>query len=159
MKRFGVLAAAALCCVALLAGCGGGSGGSDSDSPYIIGERGITVKDPAQPAAGQKAEDVQPYVYSITPTSGPRAGGTPVTIKGKNFLKVPATNPTAAKVVSVGGKYFVDVVWVDDETITAVTPSVNVIGANPVLAANAYGDNSFSDAAQQAYFTFIDPNQ
>ena len=56
------------------------------------------------------------YLYvSLTPASGPNAGGTPVTITGTGFSGVTT--------VSFGGVSATDVRAVDDTTITATTPA------------------------------------
>ncbi len=59
--------------------------------------------------------DLPPGVVSITPHSGPSAGGTPVTISGNNF------DPGAQ--VQIGGNDCDDIVVVDVDTITCDTPA------------------------------------
>ncbi len=54
-------------------------------------------------------------IASITPDTGPPAGGTPITIVGTNF--------TAGATVTIGGLAATSVVVVNTTTITAVTPA------------------------------------
>ncbi|MFZ4593730.1 MAG: choice-of-anchor D domain-containing protein, partial [Verrucomicrobiaceae bacterium] len=61
------------------------------------------------------ARSQAPDVLTIDPATGPRHGGTPVTIKGVNF--------TGATGVTIGGSPAADVVLVDSITITATTPA------------------------------------
>jgi photosystem II stability/assembly factor-like uncharacterized protein len=80
-----------------------------------------------------------PTFASITPTSGPTAGGTPVTIKGCGF-----TGATAVNFGSVAGT---NLTVVDDATITVTSPSgtgtvdttvVTPAGTSAVLAADRF---------------------
>jgi glucose/arabinose dehydrogenase len=68
-----------------------------------------------------------PTVTSISPTSGPAAGGTPVTITGTNFV--------SGATVTLGGTAATSVVVVSSTTITATTAAhaagtVNVVVTN-----------------------------
>lgn len=56
-----------------------------------------------------------PTVSSVTPSSGPTAGGTPVTITGTNF--------SASAKVTIGGAAATNVVVVSATQITATTPA------------------------------------
>ncbi len=80
-----------------------------------------------------------PTISSVSPVSGPTAGGTTITITGTNFV-VGAT-------VAVGGSAATSVTVVSGTTITAVTPagaagSANVVVTNPdtltATATNAF---------------------
>jgi phosphatidylinositol-3-phosphatase len=87
-----------------------------------------------------------PLITSISPTSGPAAGGTTVTISGTGFA-VGAT-------VSFGGTAATNVNVVGSTTITAVTPAhasgpVNVVVTNPG-GQNATSTNGYSYAAAAA---------
>ncbi len=93
-----------------------------------------------------------PTVSSISPTSGPTAGGTSVTITG--------TNLTGATAVTIGGTAATSVVVVNATTITATTPagtagtaSVRVTTAGGTNAAN----NLFTYAAPAPTVTGINP--
>jgi uncharacterized repeat protein (TIGR01451 family) len=70
-------------------------------------------------AANNTATDIDtqvtPTIASITPATGPPAGGTPITITGTNF--------TPGATVTIGGLMATSVVVVDATTITAVTPA------------------------------------
>ena len=69
-----------------------------------------------------------PTVTSVTPTSGPVAGGTSVTIAGTNFV--------SGATVTFGGSSATTVTVTNSTTMTAVTPAhaagaVNVVVTNP----------------------------
>jgi phosphatidylinositol-3-phosphatase len=86
-----------------------------------------------------------PIISSLSPTSGPAAGGTTVTISGTGF----ATGAT----VSFGGTAASNVNIVGSTTITAVTPAhasgqVNVVVINPG-GQSATSTNGFTYAAAQ----------
>jgi len=87
-----------------------------------------------------------PLISSVSPTSGPAAGGTTVTISGTGFA-VGAT-------VSFGGTAATNVNVVGSTTITAVTPAhasgaVNVVVTNPG-GQNATSTNGYSYATAPA---------
>ncbi len=67
-----------------------------------------------------------PTVTSVEPAKGPSEGGTPVVITGADFEK--------GATVRFGGALATSVTWVDDKTISAVTP--NGIGAVTVSVEN-----------------------
>jgi hypothetical protein len=69
-----------------------------------------------------------PSISSVSPSAGPTAGGTSVTISGANFA--------SGATVSFGGTAAAGVVFVSASTITATTPAhaagaVNVVVTNP----------------------------
>jgi IPT/TIG domain len=66
-------------------------------------------------------------VLSISPTNGCAAGGTSITISGTNFLN--------GATVSIGGLAATSVVFVNSNTLTAVTPA-NSAGARNVAVTN-----------------------
>jgi beta-glucanase (GH16 family) len=68
-----------------------------------------------------------PGVLSISPTNGCAAGGTSVTVSGTNFLN--------GATVSIGGVAASGVVFVNSNTLTAVTPA-NSAGAMNVAVTN-----------------------
>jgi hypothetical protein len=85
-----------------------------------------------------------PEITNITPSSGPVAGGTPVTIEGSGFL--------AGASVSIGGA--AGTVKVLSETkITAVTPA-HAAGSEEVAVSDLYGSSSGSPS-----FTYEAPPQ
>jgi beta-glucanase (GH16 family) len=69
----------------------------------------------------------QPVVLSILPGDGCTVGGTPVTINGSNFL--------SGATVSIGGMAASSVVFLNSNTLTAVTPA-NSSGAKDVIVTN-----------------------
>jgi hypothetical protein len=84
-----------------------------------------------------------PTVNSISPTSGPTAGGTSVTITGTNF--------TGATGVTFGGAAATSFVVVSDTTIVATTPA-RTPGAASVVVTTSGGSNAAS-----TLFTFVAP--
>ena len=76
-----------------------------------------------------------PTVTIVSPTSGPVAGGTVITITGTNFVAGP-------NVVTIGGVAATNVNFVSPTTITATTPA-GTAGANKsVLVTSAGGTNA-----------------
>lgn len=73
---------------------------------------------------------LNPMIYSISPTSGPQAGGTPITINGANFTNV-AT-------VKIGG-IVVGFTIVDSTQITTTSPAYVTTGPVDVSATSTYG--------------------
>jgi hypothetical protein len=84
---------------------------------------------PAKPASTYTYV-AKPKVTKISPTSGPRAGGTTVTIKGANLR--------LAKAVRFGAKAAASFTVVSAKKITAVTPAA-AAGAVPVRAVTPGG--------------------
>jgi hypothetical protein len=145
-------------------------GGSAATSVTVVNASTITATTPAH-AAG--AVDVvvtapagngtgtaaftyvlpAPTVTSISPTSGPIAGGTPVTITGANF--------TGATAVTIGGLAATGITVVNATTITATTPAhaagaVNVTVTTPSGAGT--GTGIFTYVAPGPTVTSISPN-
>jgi hypothetical protein len=80
-----------------------------------------------------------PVVSSISPNTGPLAGGTSVTISGSNF--------TGATAVTFGSQPATNVMVVNANTITATTPAGTVGAANVSVttpAGTGVGSNLFS---------------
>jgi hypothetical protein len=73
-----------------------------------------------------------PIVTTISPTSGPAAGGTPVTISGSNF--------TGATKVTFGGKSVIFHI-VSDTEITTTSPS-HAVGSVSVVVHSLAGNSS-----------------
>src|SRR5262249_2101921 len=85
-----------------------------------------------------------PTVTGVSPTTGPTAGGTPMTIAGTNFL--------SGATVSVGGTAATGGSVVDSSTITATTPAhaAGLVGVTVT--------NSDAQAATLANaFTYVAP--
>jgi streptogramin lyase len=72
-----------------------------------------------------------PVITSVSPSAGPLAGGTAITIAGTGFL--PGT------AVAVGGVSATNVVVLNATTVTAVTPAVQVTGTVAVSLATLAG--------------------
>jgi uncharacterized repeat protein (TIGR03803 family) len=66
-------------------------------------------------------------VWTATPSSGPAAGGTPVTVTGFHF-----SHPS----VTIGGATATDVVWTDPSTLTAATPALPPGTLNDIVVTN-----------------------
>lgn len=92
---------------------------------------------------GARQAIVAPSVTSVTPSTGPAAGGTPVTIHGTGFI-----GATSAAIRGVAVTSFV---VVDDTTITGVTPSGSA-GPAGVTVTNPAGVNTLPGG-----FTFTSP--
>lgn len=82
-----------------------------------------------------------PSVTSVTPNSGPTAGGTAITISGTNF--------TGATGATIGGAAVTSFSVVNSTTITGVTPA-RTAGAKTVTVQHPNGDDSLSSG-----FTYI----
>jgi acid phosphatase len=113
---------------------------------------GVTTHPGAAATAANMSEfftttpNTAPIISSVSPTSGPAAGGTPVTISGSGFA-VGAT-------VTFGGTAATNVNVAGSTTITAVTPAhasgpVNVVVTNPG-GQSATSNNAYSYAAAPA---------
>jgi IPT/TIG domain len=82
-----------------------------------------------------------PTVLGVSPSSGPTAGGTPVTITGTGFL--------SGATVSFGGSAATSVVIVSSTVITCLTPA-HAAGPVTVSVTDANGTGSLADG-----FTYI----
>jgi hypothetical protein len=85
-----------------------------------------------------------PRIFAVSPTSGPAAGGTAITLAGANFASGAA--------VVVGGSAATAVVFVDATTLTAATPA-GVAGAADVTVRNPDGQTTTLAGA----FTYAGP--
>jgi formylglycine-generating enzyme required for sulfatase activity len=84
-----------------------------------------------------------PMISSVSPTSGPTAGGTAITITG--------TNLTGATSVTIGGSAATGVSVVNSTTVTAVTPA-GTAGAKTVAVTTPGGTATLPNG-----FTFVVP--
>ena len=75
----------------------------------------------------------EPNITSVIPDAGPRSGGTPIMILGKDFA-VGAT-------VTIGGVPANNVVVVEDSRITAVVPANSLSGPVDVVVRALEGDD------------------
>ena len=81
---------------------------------------------------------VPPVITSVMPSSGSSFGGTPITITGENLSDLIS--------LTIGGKPALDVDVVDDNTITAITPSgtVGIATLEVVTLAGTDSEDIFS---------------
>jgi PKD repeat protein len=114
-----------------------------------VGARDVVITN----NGGQTATGTGAYTYvalptfsSITPNSGPPAGGTPVTIVGTNFVSGGLFG------VTIGGNPATSVVRVNATHITAVTPA-GTLGAKNVVITNNDGQTATGFGA----FTYVTP--
>lgn len=84
-----------------------------------------------------------PTVASISPSTGPAAGGTTVTVSGAGF--------TGETGVTIGGTAATGVTVLNDTTLTAVTPPGTAGPAVDVVVTTPGGSN----AAGNALFTYV----
>lgn len=77
---------------------------------------------------------LNPVIYSITPSSGPQAGGTLVTIIGANF-----TNITNVKFGNEQASFSI----VNSTQIAATSPAYDITGLVNVSASSTYGTATF----------------
>jgi hypothetical protein len=94
---------------------------------------------------------VTPTITGVSPSGGPAAGGTSVTITGTNFA-APAT-------ATFGGVAATNVVVVNSTTMTATTPAHAAGAVDVVVQACAFSNsapfpNGFTYAASSAVPTF-----
>ena len=89
------------------------------------------------------APEPQPTITSITPISGPTAGGTPITITGWDL--------TGATSVTVGGVAATSVAVVSSTSINAVTPA-GTVGSKSVAVTTPGGTATATNA-----FTYVVP--
>jgi hypothetical protein len=74
-----------------------------------------------------------PRITSITPASGPVAGGTLITVSGANFT-------SSGMTLRIGGVAATNVVSTNNTTLTAVTPA-GTAGARDVFVGNSWGNS------------------
>jgi formylglycine-generating enzyme required for sulfatase activity len=79
----------------------------------------------------------QPGLVEVSPSGGPAAGGTPITLRGANLL--------GATGVTVGGVAASNVQVINATTVTAVTPA-GPLGAKPVGVTTAFGTATLASA-------------
>jgi hypothetical protein len=93
-----------------------GSGNASIDVTLPVEtENGVRVSATATDPSGNTSEFSQRIVFSISPTSGPPAGGTPVTVSGTDFLD-PST-------MTIGG-LDAPATFVNTQTLTTTSPAL-----------------------------------
>jgi hypothetical protein len=114
-------------------------------SPAGSGTVDVTVTNSGATSATGPADQfsyfVSPSVTSISPNSGPVAGGTPVTISGNNF--------TGANAVRFGGTPATSFTVNSATSITATSPAGS--GTMDVTVTNLSGTSATSSASQFTY--------
>ena len=76
-------------------------------------------------------QTLNPFIYTVTPNTGTKTGGTFVTISGANF--------TSVTTVKFGGTNATSFTIVNSTTITATTPAYAVTGIVNVSAISPFG--------------------
>jgi len=76
-------------------------------------------------------QTLNPFIYSVTPNTGTKTGGTSVTISGANF--------TSVTTIKFGGTNVPSFTIVNSTTITATTPAYAVTGIVDVSAISPFG--------------------
>jgi len=94
----------------------------------VATQAGARISATATDPAGNTSEFSQRIIFSISPTSGPAAGGTPITVSGTNFV-----DPTA---ITIGG-VAVDVTFVGDTQLTTTSPALPPGTVHDVVAQTA----------------------
>jgi hypothetical protein len=131
-----------------------GTGTQDVRVTTSISASNISAADQFTYTTGSAPAASAPTVNSITPSMGPTAGGTPVTIMGMNLL--------GATSVTIGGAPATAVTVVNASTITAVTPPGTLGTANVVVTTpsgpSTGGTGLYTYVAGTPTITSITPN-
>ena len=127
-----------------------GEGPFDVTLPATIGA-GERVSVTATDAAGSTSEFSQRLPFSITPASGPSAGGTNVTIAGTDFEEDAA--------VTIGGQPANNVVVVSFNQITATAPTLAAGSLNDVTVTNTQGTTGTLEKGFVSDFLDVPPVQ
>ncbi|MEX0879780.1 MAG: S-layer homology domain-containing protein [Thermoanaerobaculia bacterium] len=93
---------------------GSGNAAIDVTLP-VQTEAGVRISATATDPSGNTSEFSQRIIFSISPTSGPAAGGTPLTASGTDFV-----DPTT---MAIGG-VSTPVTFVNSQTLTTVSPAL-----------------------------------
>lgn len=105
--------------------------GDNEDTKAEIGERRLFRAGQAYPASAIDKVFQAATVDTITPNTGPFAGGTTVTLKGDNLEGVTG--------VTFGGVAATAVQFLNDTTVTCVTPNMTAAGAKTVVVTDDSG--------------------
>jgi hypothetical protein len=138
-------------------------GGTSATAVSVVSATSITAVTPAGSAGGPSVQVTNPdgqsgtraaaFTYTaatpgptltgVSPSSGPIAGGTAVTLTGSNF--------TSGATVTIGGASATSVVFVSATSITAVTPA-GAAGARDVRVSQTSGSSTLTSG-----FTYVAP--
>ena len=103
---------------------------------------GAATQVPAAQVTGAQVPAAQPAVTGISPTRGPEAGGTTVTVSGAGL--------TGATAVMFGSTPGLNVIIVNDTTVTAIAPP-HAPGTVDVTVTSPTGTSGISRADQYTY--------
>ncbi|MBO9534844.1 MAG: IPT/TIG domain-containing protein, partial [Solirubrobacteraceae bacterium] len=119
-------------------------------APAGTGTQNVSVTTPLGTSANTAADDYTyvpaPTVTSLSPSTGPTAGGTSVTITGTNF--------TGASAVTFGGTNATSYTVVNSTTITATAPA-RAAGVADVRVSTTTGGQSANTSADD--YTYVAP--
>jgi hypothetical protein len=124
---------------------GNGDASFDVTLP-VATEAGARISATATDPVGNTSEFSQRLPFSVSPPSGPPAGGTAITIHGTDFA--------AGATVTIGGHLATNVVVGSSKTITAVTPAVTGGAANDLVVTNP--DNTTGTLVKGFVTDFLD---
>ena len=110
---------------------------------------GLSSSAPSEPQASFSVPSVVPAVSGISPSSGPAAGGTPVTISGTDF--------TSQATVHFGPNAATDVAVASSTQLSATAPAGS--GTVDVTVTTAAGQSAISAADHFTYTTVSVPSQ
>ncbi len=124
----------------------------NGDTPFdvtlpVATEAGTQIAATATDPAGSTSEFSQRLPFSVSPTAGPPAGGTNITIKGTDFA--------AGATVTVGGQPVSNLVIVNNKTMTATTPALAAGAANDLVVTNIDGTNGTLSKGFVSHFTDV----
>ena len=94
----------------------------------VVTPAGTRISATATDPAANTSEFAQRIIFSISPASGPAAGGTPITVSGTNF-----SDPT---MLTFGG-VAANVTFVSDQQLTTASPALAPGTVNDVVAQTA----------------------
>jgi IPT/TIG domain-containing protein len=125
-------------------------------SPPASGTVDVIVTTPSGTSATSPADlftyPSTPSVTSISPTSGPDAGGTSVTLTGTGFICTTSVSFDAGEAgTTIATSFTVD----SDTQITAISPSVSRDGIVDVTVTTPGGTSATSSADQFTYFSLL----
>jgi len=110
----------------------------------------LLVEDPSGAAAAIDVQFVRsgaPTITGVTPSSAFVSAPQEATISGAGFLLGGAVNTAASFGAAAAG----NVVALDDNTLTCMTPAPGLLGANSVGVQNAYGSDALPGTAFAMY--------
>ena len=133
----------------------------NGDTPFdvtlpVATEAGTQIAATATDPAGSTSEFSQRLPFSVSPTAGPPAGGTSITIKGTDFA--------AGATVTIGGQPVTDLVIGSYKSMTAKTPVLGAGVANDLVVTNTDGTDgtlvkgfvsNFNDVTSGTFYPYV----